>query len=255
MPIRDIHQSARLGSNVKILGDLRLAEGVEVASNVTFYPNVFVGANSRILEGSVIGRPPIRAGTTNRPVSLGDRTVRIGADSVIGANCVVYTHVNIARNVLICDLTSIREGSRLAEGVVIGRMTTVMHDVSIGERTRITDNIHITGNAKIEADVFIGPGVSTANDNDVYLRRFGLLPFETDGPTIRRFAVIGTGAILAPGIEVGIGAVVATGAMATKNVPPWTIVAGSPARGVSKVDDEKRQRVLRHFGLNPDEIA
>ena len=94
----------------------------------------------------------------------------------------------------------------LAEGAVIGRMTTLMHDVSIGERTRITDNIHITGNARIEADVFIGPGVSTANDNDVYLRRFGLLPFETNGPTIRRFAVIGTGAILTPGIEIGMGA-------------------------------------------------
>jgi len=251
----DIHPSVRLGSNVKILGDLSLAEGVEVGSNVTFYPNVFVGANSRILEGSVIGRPPIRAGTTNRPVSLGDRTVRIGADCVVGANCVLYTHVNIAENVLICDLTSIREGSRLAEGAVIGRMTTLMHDVSIGERTRITDNIHITGNAHIEADVFIGPGVSSANDNDVYLRRFGLLPFETNGPTIRRFAVIGTGAILTPGIEIGTGAVVATGAMATKDVPPWTIVAGAPARGISSIDDETRLQVLQHFGLNPDETA
>ena len=255
MSIRDIHPSARLGGNVKIHGDLSLAEGVEVASNVTFYPNVFVGANSKILEGSVIGRPPIRAGTTNRPVSLGDGTVRIGADCVIGANCVIYTHVNIARNVLICDLTSIREGSSLAEGVVIGRMTTVMHDVSIGDRTRITDNIHITGNARIEADVFIGPGVATANDNDVYLRRFGLLPFATDGPTIRRFAVIGAGAILAPGIEVGMGAVVASGAMATKDVAPWTIVAGSPARGLSKIDEAQRLQVLRHFGLNPDETA
>jgi acetyltransferase-like isoleucine patch superfamily enzyme len=253
--ICDIHPSARLGSNVKILGDLSLAQGVEVGSNVIFYPNVFVGANSRILEGSVIGRPPIRAGTTNRPVNLGDRTVRIGADRVVGANCVLYTHVDIARNVLICDLTSIREGSRLAEGVVIGRMTTLMHDVSIGERTRITDNIHITGNAHIEADVFIGPGVSSANDNDVYLRRFGLLPFETNGPTIRRFAVIGTGAILAPGIEIGTGAVVATGATATKDVPPWTIVAGAPARGISNIDEETRMQVLQHFSLNPDETA
>ena len=252
MPICEIHPTARLGSNVKILGDCSLAQGVEVGSNVTLYANVFVGANSRILEGSVIGRPPIRAGTTNRPVSLGDRTVRIGADCVIGANCVIYTHVNIARNVLICDLTSIREGSRLAEGAVIGRMTTVMHDVSIGERTRITDNIHITGNAQIEADVFIGPGVSTANDNDVYLRRFGLLPFETDGPTVRRFAVIGAGAILAPGIEIGMGAVVATGALATRDVPPWTIVAGSPARGVSKIDDATRLQVLRQFHMDAD---
>ena len=247
--------TASLGSNVKVLGALSLAAGVEVGSNVTFYPNVIVGEKTRILEGAVIGRPPIRAGTTNRPVHLGDETVRIGADCVIGANCVIYTNVSIGRNVLICDLTSVREGSRLAEGAVLGRMTTVMHDVLIGERTRITDNIHITGNTLIEADVFIGPGVSSANDNDVYLKRFGLLPFESNGPTIRRFAVIGTGAILAPAIEIGMGAVVATGAMATKDIPPWTIVAGAPARGVSKVSDDARLQVLRHFGLDDEDLA
>lgn len=253
MPVYDIHSSARLGENVSFLGDVSLAKNVQVGSNVTFYPNVFVGENTRILEGAVIGRPPIRAGTTNRPVDSGDETVRIGSDCVIGANCVLYTHLQIGRNVLICDLTSIREGCRLGDDSVVGRMTTVMHDVVIGARSRITDLIHITGHMLIEADVFIGPGVSTANDNEVYLKRFGLTPYETNAPRIRRFAVIGTGATIGPDIEIGMGAIVAPGAMVTKEVPPWTLVAGAPARGISKIDDATRLKVMRHFDIADSE--
>ena len=254
MTNREIHPSVRLGKNVNILGDVSLAEDVEIGANVTLYPNVFVGENTRILEGTVIGRPPIRAGTTNRPVSSGDETVRIGADCVIGANCVFYTHLTLGNNVLICDLTSIREGSRMGNDTVIGRASTVMHDVVIEARSRITDLVHLTGKMHIESDVFIGPGVATANDNDVYLRRFGLLPFESNGPRIRRFAVIGTGATLAAGVDIGKGAVVAPGGYVTKDVAPWTIVAGVPARAISKIDDAKRKQVLRHFGVTYNEI-
>lgn len=252
MAEQDIHPSVRLGQNVNLLGAATLGAGVEIGSNVTLYPNVFVGANTRILEGTVIGRPPIRAGTTNRPVDCGNETVVIGADCVIGANCVLYTHLCIGNNVLICDLTSIREGSELGDDSLIGRACTVMHNVTIGARSRVTDMIHLTGNMHIESDVFIGPGVASANDNDVYLKRFGLLPFASKGPTIHRFAVIGTGANLAAEIEIGMGAIVAPGAVATKDVKPWTIVAGVPAREVRKIDDETRLRVLRHFGLDPD---
>jgi acetyltransferase-like isoleucine patch superfamily enzyme len=47
---------------------------------------------------------------------------------------------------------------------------------------------------------------------------------------IRRFAVIGPNATLLPGVEIGEGAFVAAGAVVTKDVPPWTMVAGVPAR-------------------------
>ena len=245
----NIHPSVRRAANMVILGDLSLAQGVEVGANVTFYPNVFVGENTRIFDGAVIGRPPIRAGTTNRPISRGDSTVHIGADCVIGANCVLYTHLRIGKNILIGDLTSIREGSQLEDEVVIGRANAVMHDVTIQARSRVTDLIHLTGCMHIEPDVFIGPGVTTMNDNDVYLKRFGLIPFNIQPPRIRRFAVIGSGASIGSDVEIGVGAVVAPGAMVTKDVSPWTIVAGVPAREIRKIDPRSRSQLLRHFGL------
>ncbi len=250
MPRIDIHPSARPGENMQVMGDLSLARGVEVGANVTFYPNVHVGENTKILPGAVIGRPPIRAGTTNRPIDSGDATVRIGADCVIGANCVLYTNMRIGNNALIGDLACIREGCRLADDTIVGRASILLHDIVIQARSRIHDMVHLTGNMLIESDVFIGPSVSAANDNDVYLKRFGLIPFAIDPPKVRRFALIGTAATIGAGVEIGMGAIVAPGAMATKDVPPWTIVAGVPARELRAVDEGSRARILAHFGLD-----
>ena len=251
----DIHASVRQGNNMQIMGDLSLARGVEVGANVSFYPNVHVGENTKILPGAVIGRPPIRAGTTNRPIDCGDASVRIGSHCVIGANCVLYTNMRIGNNVLIGDLACIREGGQLEDDTVVGRASILLHDIVLQARSRVHDMVHLTGNMLIESDVFIGPSVSAANDNDVYLKRFGLIPFESDPPVVRRFAVIGTAATIGAGVEVGRGAIVAPGAMATKDVAPWTIVAGVPARELKTVDEKSRARILKHFGLPDEESA
>jgi acetyltransferase-like isoleucine patch superfamily enzyme len=85
----------------------------------------------------------------------------------------------------------------------------------------------------------------TTNDNDVYLRRFGI---STDGriggPKIRRLAAIGAGATILPGVEIGEGALVAAGAVVTRNVAAWTIVAGVPARVLRAVPDDWRQAAI-----------
>jgi acetyltransferase-like isoleucine patch superfamily enzyme len=85
----------------------------------------------------------------------------------------------------------------------------------------------------------------TTNDNDVYLRRFGLAaPSESRGPLLRRFAAVGAGATILPGLEIGEGAHVAAGAVVTRDVAPWSIVAGVPARVMRPVPDEWKQRVI-----------
>ena len=249
----DIHPTVKRAANLNILGDLSLAAGVEVGANVTFYPEVIVGENTRILPGAVIGRPPIRAGTTIRPLDTSNTAVRIGAGCVIGANSVLYCNLDIGDHVLVGDLASIREGCRLERESVLGRGVMMMYDSILGARSRVIDGAIITGNMRIESDVFIGPAVATVNDNDVYLKRFGLLPFSAPGPTVRRFALIGTAATLAAEVEIGMGAIVAPGAMVTKDVPPWTIVAGVPARELGPVDKAMRGQVLRHFDLEDGE--
>lgn len=241
--------TTRIGHNVAMCDDTVLGQNVSIGHNVTFYPGVTVGDGCTILDGAVIGRPPMSAGNTTRPVSSASRPLTIGAGSIIGANAVLYTGITIGQRVLIGDLTSIREGCSFGDQAVIGRGVLVMYDTQVGERSRVIDGAILTGNMVVEPDVFIGPGVKTVNDNDVYLKRFGLLPFDVRGPVIRRFALVGTGANIAAGVEIGMGAIVAPSAMVTRDVPAWTVVAGVPAHEVRAVDEEQRRQILAHFNL------
>ena len=80
----------------------------------------------------------------------------------------------------------------------------------------------------------------TTNDN--FMGRTERRKSLMQGPTIRRSARVGGGAIICPGVEIGEEAFVGAGAVVTKSVPPRTVVVGSPARVLREVaPDELRQ--------------
>jgi acetyltransferase-like isoleucine patch superfamily enzyme len=143
------------------------------------------------------------------------------------------------------DLASIREGCTIGAGSVMGRGVMMPYNCTVGPYTRVQNQAHLVGDMDIAEHVFIGMLVVTTNDNDVYLRRFGI---STDGriggPKIRRLAAIGAGATILPGVEIGEGALVAAGAVVTRNVAAWTIVAGVSARVLRAVPDDWRQAAM-----------
>ncbi|WP_409014249.1 MULTISPECIES: acyltransferase [unclassified Arcicella] len=57
--------------------------------------------------------------------------------------------------------------------------------------------------------------------------------------TIKKFAWLGSRCILLPGVTIGEGAVVAAGAVVTKDVPPYTIVGGIPAKPIAKREEKE----------------
>jgi acetyltransferase-like isoleucine patch superfamily enzyme len=227
--------------------EARLGTGLAIGHHVTVHPHVTVGEGSTLEDGAVLGRRPRTSGNTTRPVPQETGPLVLGARCVVGANAVLYAGSTFGARVMIGDLASVREGCRVADDVVLGRGVLVMYDTVIGARTRVIDGAILTGNMEIEEDVFIGPGVLTVNDNEVYLRRFGLVPWAAQGPRIRRFALVGTGANLAAGVTVGVGAIVAPGAVVTHDVADWTVVAGIPARPAGAVAQADRDAVLRRF--------
>ena len=124
-----------------------------------------------------------------------------------------------------------RERVEIGDDVVLGRGSYVENDTTIGALTKIQAEAYITAYSTLEEHVFIAPCVVTTNDNWMGRteKRFG----NVVGPTIRRGARVGGGAILCPGVEVGEEAFVGAGAVVTKDVPPRTVVVGNP-RGAAR---------------------
>jgi acetyltransferase-like isoleucine patch superfamily enzyme len=95
----------------------------------------------------------------------------------------------------------------------------------------------VTAYSTIEEDVFIAPCVVTTNDN--FMGRTEGRHELVKGPTIRRGARVGGGAVLCPGVEIGEEAFIAAGAVVTKDVPPRTVVIGVPAARVRDVPSDE----------------
>jgi acetyltransferase-like isoleucine patch superfamily enzyme len=95
--------------------------------------------------------------------------------------------------------------------------------------------VYLTAFTRLEDDVFVGPGVTTTND-DAMGRIAPGAPLH--GATLRRACRVGGAAVLVPGIEIGEEAFVAAGAVVVRDVPARAVVMGVPAREVREVPDE-----------------
>lgn len=240
-PLFSVFTDGTVGSAVA--EDAIIDDSVYLGNHVTVYPMVDIGPDSVVMDGAVVGRLPLSNANTTRPVLREFQRLSIGAGSIIGCNAVLYTGSRLGEKVLVGDLASIREGCTIGDGVIIGRGVMVLYQCQIGSHSRIQDQAHLVGNMIIEEDVFIGMHVTTTNDNDVYLTRFGLKPLDLRGPIVRRGAVIGAGATLLPGVQVGEGSIVAAGAVVVRDVPAWTVVAGVPARHLRDIAVDWRRRI------------
>ena len=149
----------------------------------------------------------------------------------------VFAGTRIGARSVIGDQSCVRERCELGEDVVVGRGSLVENDTSIGARTKIQANAYVTAYSTLEEDVFIAPCVATTNDN--FMGRTEKRHELRKGPTVRRGARVGGGALLLPGIEVGEEAFVGAGAVVTKDVPPRAVVVGNPARQIREVPEDE----------------
>jgi acetyltransferase-like isoleucine patch superfamily enzyme len=233
-----IHPSAKLGQNVVIMEDVEIGKDCNIGNNVVVYPKVRIGDHVTIYDNAVIGRLPQSAGNTSRQLIEDYLPLVIGDRSVIGASAVLYSGTSIANHVLICDLSSVRESCEIAEYVVLGRGVMVQPNTKIGARTRIMDMCHLPGDMTIEEDVFFSAMVGAASENSLG-RAADEGQLRRGGPHVKRGAYIGVGAMLLPQTIVGEHAVVAAGAVVTRDVPESSLVMGVPARVMRRVAPRK----------------
>jgi acetyltransferase-like isoleucine patch superfamily enzyme len=210
----------------------------DVHPSAIVYEGTMLGEGVRILENAVVGKQPaLGASSTAKRESL--PPAEIGDGTVVSTGAVVFAGSRIGARCIVGDQSCIRERVELADDCILGRGSLIENDTTVGTGTRIQADAYITAYSTLEEDVFIAPCVVTTNDN--YMGRTDQRKAAMRGPTIRRSARIGGGAILCPGVEIGEEAFVAAGAVVTKDVAPRTLVVGNPARVLRAVaDDELR---------------
>ena len=208
----------------------------EIHPSAIVYPGTVLGAGVQVLEGAVVGKQP-----TLSPRSTAKREplppAEIGDGTIVSTGAVVFAGTRIGARVIVGDQACVRERVIVGDDVVVGRGVLVENDTTIGALTKIQADAYITAYSTLEDNVFIAPRVITTNDNFMGRteRRHDLIK----GPTVRRGARVGGGAILCPGIVVGEEAFVGAGAVVTKDVAPRMLVVGNPARVLRSVSADE----------------
>ena len=215
----------------------------EIHPTATVYEGTVLGEGVRVLEHAVVGKQPsLGARSTARREPLPPAV--IGDGTVVSTGAIVFAGSTIGARVILGDQSCVRERVTIGDDVVVGRGSLVENDTTVGASTRIQAEAYITAYSTLEDEVFIAPCVVTTNDNFMGRteRRHALMK----GPTIRRGARVGGGAILCPAVEIGEEAFVGAGAVVTKDVAPRTVVVGSPARVLREVPEDELLPARQH---------
>lgn len=155
----------------------------------------------------------------------------IAADVKLGRDVQIYGFVNLY-------------GCEIGDKTRIGCFVEIQKGAKVGARCKISSHSFICEGVELEAEVFIGHGVTFINDRFPKATSVtGELKTEADWTCertlVKRGASIGSGVTLLGGVTIGENAIIGAGSVVTKDVPAGATVAGNPARVLSRKSSAK----------------
>lgn len=203
-------------------------------STAVIHPGVALPPDARLGSFVIVGESAGAEAASVRP------TV-IGAQAHVRSHTVIYAGNRIGDRFQTGHGVLVREDNVIGHDVSIGSGTVVEHHVTIGNGVRIHSQAFIPEYSQLDDDCWIGPNVVITNAK--YPRSPGVKA-NLQGVHVCRKAKVGANATLLPGVVIGEGALVGAGSVVTKDVAPGSVVAGNPAREISRIErlpyDEER---------------
>jgi acetyltransferase-like isoleucine patch superfamily enzyme len=147
--------------------------------------------------------------------------VKIHPTSEIAKEC------EIGEGTIIWNQAQIREQTQIGNNCVIGKDVYIDTGVFIGNGVKIQNGVSVYKGVTVEDDVFLGPHMTFTND--LYPRAFSV-DWEVVPTLVKKGASIGANATIVCGKTIGEYAMVAAGSVVTRDVPPYALVMGNPAR-------------------------
>ncbi len=144
--------------------------------------------------------------------------------------------VTIGDSTKIWCFSHVQTGAVIGSNCSLGQNVNISNNVRIGNGVKIQNNVSVYEGVEIEDDVFLGPSMVFTND----LTPRAKYPKGHENfikTVVRRGASVGANATIVCGVEIGEHAMVAAGSVVTKDVLPYALVKGNPARVCGKVDE------------------
>jgi len=166
-------------------------------------------------------------------------------NAFIHPTAVVDDGARIGDGTKIWHFTHVFAGAKIGNNVVVGQGCSIAATVTVGDGVKIQNGVSVYDGVTIEDDVFCGPHMvftNVKNPRAFVDRRKEFLPTR-----LEKGCTVGAGAVVMCGVTVGRYAMVGAGAVVTRDVPPFALVVGNPARAAGWVD-VRGERL--HFDAN-----
>ena len=145
-------------------------------------------------------------------------------------------NVVIGEDTKIWHFSHVQRDTKIGSGCTIGQNVNIASNVTVGNYVKIQNNVSVYEGVELHDYVFCGPSMVFTNiklprsefpqnDSDLFLKTI-----------VKKSASIGANATIVCGITIGEYALIGSGAVVTKDVPPYSLVIGNPGRVICKVD-------------------
>ncbi len=244
--IKDFKRIGRnciIGENVQFGADIEIGHNCIIEDNVVIGDNTFIDNNTIIRSGVSLGKDSfigsnciigeywmdfcIHHYAKIHPLNIGDK-------ALVRSGSIIYAGSTIGDNFQTGHQVTIREKANIGNHVSVGTLSDIQGNCQIGNYVRLHSNVHIGQLSTVDDFVWIFPYVVLTNDPTPPSENFV-------GVHIHPFAIVATGAVIMPGLDIGQDSLIGAGAIVTKSVKPYNVAVGNPAKVISDVRSIKNK--------------